>query len=93
MIALVRGRERRLGRRNRRALRDPEVEHLHGDRAIGAPREEEVRRLEIAVHDPGSVRLGDRLARFEHVAHGLVERQRGELFEVRREVAATRGTP
>ena len=37
-------------------------------------REEEVRRLEVAVDDAGGVRLGDRVARLQDVERGLVRR-------------------
>ena len=68
-----------LRRRSVERLRDPEVEHLHAGRAVGAAGEEQVRRLEVAVHDAGRVRLGDGLARLEHVVDRLLERQRPAL--------------
>ena len=44
---------RSIARPSRRSsdLRDPEVEHLDERRAVGAPGQEQVRRLEVAVDD------------------------------------------
>jgi hypothetical protein len=41
-------------------LRDPEVEHLHERRAVELARDEQVRRLEIAMHDAAGVRRAQR---------------------------------
>ena len=43
---------------------------------VGPAHDEQVRRLQIAVHDPERVRLGQRLARLQHEIDGLLERQR-----------------
>ena len=44
-------------------------------------REEEVRRLEIAVDDAERVRLGDGLAGLEDVVDGVVDGERAALLE------------
>ena len=78
----VRRRERRelplrlrhpLIRRRLHDLRDAEVEQLHDRVPVGAIGEEEIRRLEIAVHDPVRVRFGDAFANL----HDVFERERG----------------
>ena len=46
----------------------PKSSTLTQRRAVGAARDEQVRRLEVAVDDAGGVRLGERLARLEDVA-------------------------
>jgi hypothetical protein len=56
--------ERQLG--SRRRLRDPEVEDLEQHAAVGARRQEQVGRLDVAVHDAERVRLGERLAGLDH---------------------------
>ena len=70
-------------------LRDPEVEDLDEVRAVGAPGDEEVRRLEVAMHDAARVRLGDALAGLHGVVDGHVRGQRGHG----REIVARRSLP
>ena len=62
-------------------LRDAEVEDLHHRRAVGPARQEHVGRLQIAVHDPGDVGLGQRLERLQHVVDDLLDGQRPVLLE------------
>jgi hypothetical protein len=57
-------------------LRDPEVEQLH--LPIGA--HQDVRRLEVAVHDQARVRVGDRFRRLKEQLEAL---SRIELMRVR----------
>ena len=66
-----------------RDLRDAEVEHLDGELPVGPTDAEEVRRLEVAVHDAERVRLGDGLARLQHELGGLLHRQRAALARAR----------
>ena len=44
----------------------PKSRILRSDRAVGAARDEEVRRLDVAMDDAERVRLGDALARLQH---------------------------
>jgi hypothetical protein len=61
-----------------RRLRDAEVEDLEQHRTVGLPRDEEVRRLDVAMNDADRVRLCDALARLEH----QVDDDRGRLWPV-----------
>ncbi len=40
-------------------LRDPEVENLHERRSVLAPRQKEVLRLQVSVHDAALVRFAE----------------------------------
>jgi hypothetical protein len=51
---------------HRRKLRDSEVEDLEQQRSIGTSRDEEVGRLDVAMHDAERVRLGQGLACLQH---------------------------
>ena len=62
-------------------LGDTEIEHLHERRPVGPRRDEEVRRLQVAVHDPRGVRVGDRLHGLEQVLDRLFEREPSALLE------------
>ncbi len=57
-------------------LGDAEVEHLDERTAVEPPRDEQVRRLEIAMDDACRVRLGERDACLHHVLDGGRHRQR-----------------
>jgi hypothetical protein len=79
----------RLGRIDpARVLRDAEVEHLDRFPAVGRGREEEVRGLEIPVHDAGRVGLGHGLARVEDVVDRVGDGLGAALLEEVVEVAA-----
>jgi hypothetical protein len=72
--------ERRRGHGGRRhawrgALGEPEVEELEEALSIVIDAEEEVRRLEVAVHDAGLVRREQRSGRLEQHLDGLVLRE------------------
>ena len=68
-------------------LGDPEVDDRHAQISAGAHRDEDVRRLEIAVHDPVRVRDGERLADLQHQIACLLERQpAADLLEQVREI-------
>lgn len=56
--------------------------------AVAAPREKEVRGLEVAVNDPQRVRLGERVARLQHVVDRLFRRQRPSRLEHAGEVGS-----
>ncbi len=57
-------------------LRDAEIDHARAPSSVGQRGQEEVRRLQIAVHDPARVRLRDPVRGLEQVADGLVGRER-----------------
>jgi hypothetical protein len=65
-----------------RRLGDPEIEHLHQRRSVGTPGQEQVARLDVAVHDAERMRLGERLASLEHVVDDLPWRQRAATSEL-----------
>ena len=69
-------------------LGDPEVEELDGTASRRPARDEEVRRLEVAVDDPRRVHLGERLARLEPDLARLVDRQRALRVDEHPEVGA-----
>ena len=75
------------------ALEMPKSSTFTIDVPSGRRREEEVRRLEVAVDDPGGVRLGDGLAGLQDVRHRLLGGQRAALGERLRPGRAPRGTP
>ena len=43
-------------------LRDPEVENLHEVVVLAIPAQEDVRRLDVAMHEPARFGLGQRMA-------------------------------
>jgi hypothetical protein len=69
-------------------LRDAEVDDLDVRSAVVAPRAEEVRRLEIAMHDAVGVRVVERLAYLQHTIDRVLYRQRAGLLERACEVLA-----
>ena len=69
-------------------LGDAEIEDLQQRRSVQAARDEEILRLEIAMHDPGGMRLDERLARLEDVLDGVGDGQRALLLAQLREVHA-----
>jgi ADP-ribose pyrophosphatase YjhB (NUDIX family) len=70
-----------------RRLRDPEVEDLEQRSPVLPLREEEVRWLEIPMHDPERVRLRDTGACLQNVFDSIADRQRTMVTEHVREVA------
>lgn len=68
-------------------LRDAEVEQLEQRAAVGSRGQEQIRRLQIAMHDAGRVGLGQRLARLQHIGDGLRYRQRAALLDDALQVA------
>ncbi len=68
-------------------LRDAEVQNLHQRQAICALCEKEVRRLQVAMHNPAGVSLGDSLAGLQHVGHGSVNRLRPISADEVRQIA------
>jgi hypothetical protein len=64
----------------------PEVEHVHGGDPARALGQEDALWLEVAVHDAGGVRLGDRLARLEDVEGGLLDRKPASALDLRAEI-------
>ena len=62
-------------------LRDPEVDDLHDARRILAPREKQVRWLQITMNDPRGVRLGEPCATLENVVDGIADREGAARLE------------
>src|SRR5262249_16653890 len=56
--------------------------------SVAPRREEQVRGLEVAMDDAEGVRVGDRLARFEHAADGLLHTELSGALEPARQVDA-----
>ena len=71
-----------------RNLGDPEVEHFDRRKAVRPPDAEKVRRLEIAVNDAETVRLGHRLARLQDEFDRLLATERASLLHPFREIFA-----
>jgi hypothetical protein len=69
-----------------------EVEDLDEGVPVGGPRQKQIRRLQIAMHDAVGVRLRNGLARLQHVAHGFVHRM-GRAASRRTRDPLRRGTP
>ncbi|MCU0654440.1 MAG: hypothetical protein MUF64_03860, partial [Polyangiaceae bacterium] len=67
-------------------LRDPEVEDLQRRRRPGLLDQEQVGGLEVAVHDPPAVGLGQRIAGLEQQPRHLAQRHGAALLQVRVEV-------
>ena len=67
-----------------RCLRDSEVEHLQQRPAVGPSRDEEVRRLDVSVHDPKRVRFGQGLAGLQHEVDNDADEQlrSGDVREI-----------
>jgi hypothetical protein len=84
------GARRRFFRRAERRLHlaDAEVEHLHEARVPAAPREEDVLRLQIAVHDLLGVHRLERFADLRHHVDDVGDRQRAARADLRGEVVA-----
>ena len=78
-----------LGRR----LRDAEVENLEQVRAVGAARDEEVRRLDVAMDDAHRVRLGHALARLQDQIDDGLRHLRAVMAKDLVEVVALEDTP
>ena len=69
-------------------LRDPEVQDLDARAAVRAMHQKEIGGLEIAMHHPEGMRLGQRLGGLEHVIDRRVDRERPVLLEQVLEVRA-----
>jgi hypothetical protein len=69
-------------------LRDAEVEHLDAEVAARFAGEEQIRRLQIPVHDAGGVCLCDRLRCLEYVADRVFDRGAPLLLDDLGEVGA-----
>ncbi|XXU28538.1 hypothetical protein WMF36_05605 [Sorangium sp. So ce887] len=69
-------------------LGDAEIKDLDARAAVRAADQEEIGRLEVAMHDPGRVRLGDPIAGLQDEQHGVVDRQRTLLADEVPQVAA-----
>ena len=59
----------------RQELRDPKVEHLHERATVAAPREPQVRRLDVPMYDARGVSFGEGIGRLEHAVDGEHDRQ------------------
>jgi hypothetical protein len=68
-------------------LRDAEVEHFDERAAVGTPRDEQVRRLDVAMDERLAVCLGHRFARLQDVVDDLADRQRPALAKHREQIA------
>ena len=71
-----------------RCLGDPEVDDLDQRNAVGAPGDEQVGRLEVAVDDLRGVGLGEPEACLHHIVRGDRRRERAVRGEHAREVTA-----